>query len=286
MKRALILALAVMTVCSCEMVGRLFSDSHDEKVASVGKSVLYRSDVEKIVPAGLMPEDSIKMAQQYIDKWALGELLLSEASTSLSKEQKDIAAQVSEFRKNLLTFRYEKLCVDQRLDTVVTMEEAETYYKENSQNYVSQCSVIKGRVIAISPKSPYYEMIRESYQSRNSADVALLEQTCFTAAQKYTDFGKKWVPATILAKELGIDLEECEADLSKSKAYEKDIDGQHFLVYIQSRTAPGEVSPVEYNYEAISDVLISKRKKDILTSLEQELFEDGLANGKIKYYDR
>lgn len=286
MKRALILLLAVLPVCSCDMLGRLFSDSQDNKVAAVGKSALYRSDVEKIVPAGLPLEDSIKMAQQYIDNWALGELLLSEASERLSKEQKDISVQVAEFSKNLLTFRYEKLCVDERLDTVVTMEEAEAYYKENSADYVSQCSVIKGRVISISRKSPYYEMIRENYKSENGADVDLLEQTCFTAAQKYSDFGKRWVPASALAKELGIDVAECESDLSKSRAYEKDVDGQHFLVYIQDRTAPGEVSPMEYNYESISDVLISKRKKEILSSLEQELFENGLVNGKIKYYER
>lgn len=286
MKRALILSLVVLTVCSCDMLGRLFTDVRDSKVATVGKSVLYRSDVEKIVPAGLPLEDSVKLAQQYIDNWALGELLISEASERLSKEQKDIAAQVSEFRKNLLTFRYEKLCVDERLDTVVTMEEAEAYYQENSQDYVSPVSIIKGRVINISRKSPYYEMIRENYKSESAADVAMLEQNCFTAAQKYSDFGKKWVPVSALAKELGIDVAECEADLKKSNAYEKDIDGQHFLIYIQSRTAPGEVSPVEYNFETISDVLISKRKKEILSSLEQELFEEGRVNGKIKYYDR
>ena len=285
MKRALILLAALLPLCSCDMLGRLFSDS-DSKVASVGRSVLYRSDVANVVPSGLPEEDSVKLARQFIDNWVLGELLLKEASETLSKDQKDISAQISQFRKNLLTFRYEKACVAERLDTLVTLEEARAYYDEHSKDYVSPVSIIRCRVIEISKKSPYYEMIRETYTTDEEADVSVLEQTCFTAAQKYSDFGKKWIASTVLARELGIGVEECEADLKKSSAYEKEAHGQHFLVYIQSRTAPGEISPLEYNFSTISDILVSRRKKEIIASLEQELFEEGLSDGKIKYYDR
>lgn len=285
MKRLLSIILLLAAVCSCETVDRMFHNIRDGRVATVGKHVLYRSELGKVIPAGVSPQDSIMMAERYINSWALGQLLLDEAEQRLSKEQKAVDEQVAEFRQNLLTFRYEKLCVAERLDTVVTREEAEAYYNDHKQDFVSQNSVIRGRVIRISKKSPFYPLIRDNYKSTSEADVAVLKQTAFSSAEKFTDFDGKWVPVSSLARELGQEVSACESDLARSLAYEKDIDGQHYLVFIQERTAPGAVSPLDYNLEAISDIIISRRKQEILSSLEQELLKDALDNGKLKKYD-
>ncbi len=285
MKRFLPVILLLTVICSCETVDRVFHNIRDGRVAVVGKNVLYRSDLDKVIPAGVAPEDSVMMAERYINSWALGKLLLAEAEARLSKEQKAVDDQVEEFKQNLLTFRYEKLCVAERLDTVVTREEAEDYYDEHRQEFVSSNSVIRGRVIRISKKSPYYPLIRDNYKSTNEADVAVLRQTAFSSADKYTDFDGRWVHVSALARETGQDIASCESDLAKSQAYEKDIDGAHYLVFIQERTAPGAVSPLDYNLDAITDIIISRRKQEILSSLEQELLKDALDNGKLKKYD-
>jgi hypothetical protein len=285
MKRIAPLLFALLAVCSCNSVGVLFSDITDSRVAAVGKNVLYRSELDKVIPEGVSPEDSVMMAERYINSWALGKLLLEEAVQRLPKEQKSVDDQVAEFRQNLLTFRYEKLCVAERLDTVVTREEAQEYYDSHRQEFVSPCSVIRGRVVRISKKSPFYPLIRDNYKSTNEADVAVLRQTAFSSAEKFTDFGGGWVPVSALARETGQSEAACEADLAKSSAYEKDIDGAHYLIFIQERTAPGAVSPLEYNMDKIGDILISRRKQEILSSLEQELLKDALENGKLKKYD-
>ena len=285
MKRLFPVILLLAAFCSCDNVDRMFHNIRDGRVASVGKHVLYRSDLGKVIPAGVSPQDSVMMAERYISSWALGRLLLDEAEQRLSKEQKDVDEQVEEFRQNLLTFRYEKLCVAERLDTVVSREEAEAYYNDHTKDFVSQNSVIRGRVIRISRKSPFYPLIRDNYKSTSEADVAVLRQTAFSSAERFTDFDGQWVPVSALARELGQDVAACESDLAKSMAYEKEIDGQHYLVFIQERTAPGAVSPLDYNLETIHDIIISRRKQEILSSLEQELLKDALDNGKLKKYD-
>lgn len=285
MKRALTILVLAASVCSCDTIDRIFHNGQDARVAAIGKNVLYRSDLAKVVPAGIPAEDSIRMAQQYINSWALGKILLAEAESKLSKEQKSVDDQVNDFRQSLLTFRYEKLCVAERLDTVVTKEEAQEYFDGHKVNYTFPYSIIRGRVVRISKKSPYYPLIRENFKSTNEADVAVLEQTAFTSAEYYSDFGKTWVPASALAKAMDISIQECEADLRSSSSYEKDVDGNHYLVFIESRTAPGAVSPMEYNFGKISEIIISRRKQEILSSLERELFDEALVKGKLKIYD-
>jgi len=285
MKRFVILLAMLLSLCSCDSVEKLFRSRQDSKVAKVGSYVLYRSDLQRIIPAGVSPEDSIRMAEQYINSWAKGKILLVEADAVLSKEEKSVDAQVAEFRQNLLTYRLEKHFVAERLDTVVTEEEARGYFDEHQKDYISQQSIIKGRVIRISKKSPYYAIIKEHYNTTDTADLGVLEATCFSSAEYYSDFGKSWVPSSALANAMGITVSQCEADLSKSRSYEKDVDEQHFLVFIESRTAPGVVSPFEYNYDNISNIIISRRKQEILSSLEQELFENARVNGTYKIFD-
>ena len=47
---------------------------------------------------------------------------------------------------------------------------------------------------------------------------------------------------------------------------------------------PGDI--LEYNSEAIHDLIISRRKQDLLISLEEELFEEALANKTFRLYNR
>ena len=78
----------------------------------------------------------------------------------------------------------------------------------------------------------------------------------------------------------------CEAEFARGRSFEREIDGQNHLVYLVGRVAPNQPSPFEYNAEKIRELLISKRKQEILASLEQELFEDAKQNGKLLIYDK
>lgn len=271
---------------ACNFVERIFHDAGDDAVARVGKDVLYRSDIRKLIPQGIPAEDSARMVQQYIHTWAKGKLLMQQAEANLSKEAKDVTDEVAEFRQNLLTFRYEKLYIESRLDTLVTDEAIQEYYEAHKAQFTYPYSLVKARIIRISRKSPYYDMIKDNYQAETESDVADLEEMCYASAEKYIDFGKNWVPVATFAKELGMETAACEAEFARGRSFEREIDGQNHLVYLVGRVAPNQPSPFEYNAEKIRELLISKRKQEILASLEQELFKDAQQNGKLIIYDQ
>ena len=277
---------ALATFSACNFVERIFHDAGDDAVARVGKEVLYRSDIRKLIPPGVPAEDSVRMVQQYINTWAKGKLLMLQAEANLSKEAKDVTGELAEFRQNLLTFRYEKLYIESRLDTLVTEEDALAYYEAHKAQFTFPYSLVRARIIRISKKSPYYDMIRDNYQAETASDVADLEEMCYASAEKYVDFGKSWVPVATFAKELGMETAACEAEFARGRSFEREIDGQNHLVYLLGRIAPNQPSPFEYNAEKIRELLLSKRKQELLASLEQELFEDAKTNGKLIIYNQ
>ncbi len=289
MKRLLRLCTVLCLLAAlpaCNFVERIFHDAGDDAVARVGKDVLYRSDIRKLIPQGIPAEDSARMVQQYIHTWAKGKLLMQQAEANLSKEAKDVTDEVAEFRQNLLTFRYEKLYIESRLDTLVTDEAIQEYYEAHKAQFTYPYSLVKARIIRISRKSPYYDMIKDNYQAETESDVADLEEMCYASAEKYIDFGKNWVPVATFAKELGMETAACEAEFARGRSFEREVDGQNHLVYLVGRVAPNQPSPFEHNAEKIRELLISKRKQEILASLEQELFKDAQQNGKLIIYDQ
>lgn len=281
MKKGLFLLLLLSLISSCQLYDRLFKG---EVVARAGKSVLYKSDIQDLIPSGTSPEDSTYLVNQFINSWATKHLLLSMAESQLPKSDKDVQKEMDEFRTSLLVYRYERLFVEQRLDTLITDQECEQYYKDNRQSFITPFSVIKGRYVKISLSSPNFQIIKSLYRKTSPDDITKLEELCYSSADKHTDFNGEWVPLTAIAKELDMDISVCESDLAKNGYIEKTFLGYAYLVNVYEKIAPGSISPYEYNIERIKESILSKRKQELISSLERNLLNDALNNNKLLIY--
>ena len=153
MKRWLLIVLIALAGVSCKMVREL-SDTgavlaHGEVIARVGKHRLHRSELEKFIPSGVSPEDSTGLAQRYIKAWAEELIMLDMAEKQLSVKEKDLTEELEQYRRSLLTYRYQQKYINQRLDTLVTDDEIEAYYKANPDKFKLDRPVIKSRYLVI-----------------------------------------------------------------------------------------------------------------------------------------
>ena len=118
MRKSFILALLPLLLCSCNAISSLIHD--DDVVARVGRTKLYKSEVERFIPNMIPAEDSLRLAEQYINTWAMDLLYLDVAETQLSKAELDVTADLEDFRRSLLKYRYEQRYINDRLDTLIT----------------------------------------------------------------------------------------------------------------------------------------------------------------------
>ena len=179
-------------ISGCSFIEKGGRGYHDRRVAKIGQEILYESDIVRIMPDGVSSADSAAMVSRYINTWALDRLLLLKAEEQLSKAERDVTAEVEEFRSTLLDFRFEKRWVEERLDTTVTLEEARLYYEEHPSGSIFPYPLVKARVIRISTGSPYYETVKGAYTVTSEQDVADLKELCYSSAERYTDFGGEW----------------------------------------------------------------------------------------------
>jgi hypothetical protein len=286
MKKFVKISVAIWIVLtmftSCRAISRLLHG--DEVVAQVYDATLFRSDLDKVIPAGLPEEDSVRLANQYINSWALEHVFTGVAEQQLSKAEKDVMQELEAYRRSLLKYRYEQLYVNERLDTAVSENMVQKYYEDNSEMFVLKRPVVKARFLSISSQSPMLEQIRKKMSSSELADMVEVDSLAYSSALKYMTWEGKWIDINNLSLEFGLDNATL---LSKKKGNWIEVSdsvGLTNLAYISAFKDKGEMAPLEYSTPSIKDKIVSVRKQELVNSLEQNLLQDARENGKFKTY--
>jgi hypothetical protein len=286
MKRfALLIALLAV---SCQMVHRMTDSAAelfgDGVVARVGEHQLMRSELAEYIPAGASSEDSLALAQQYINAWAEELLFLDMAESRLSKEEKDVSKELEEYRRTLLKYRYEERYINERLDTLISDEEVRTYYREHPDKFIVERPLLKTRYMIIPADSRSLRKIKELMGSNDAMDAIAADSLAFTAALKYVDSSDNWMDAILLAREFGTDEVSMMQALNGRFIELKGDDGNLRVAYVVDIVRKGNPAPLDYCADRIEDIILSARKHELAGSLERDLLKDALGKGKLVIY--
>ena len=288
MRKGLIILLTLCLAASCQLVQRLREGTNEllrgEVVARVGKHKLYQSQLQSYIPAGVSPEDSAALATRFINAWAEDLLLLDMAQEQLSKADKDVKDELEEYRRTLLKYRYQQLYILQRLDTLITDEEIESYYNANKDRFRLDRPVIKSRYMIIPAKSRSLTSLKKKMSSADDLEVMEADSLGKYAALKYVDASDTWMDAITLAQELGTDWRSLVGSIDKQFAQLPDEAGNLHIAYIVEMVQEGKPAPQEYVTERIRDLILSSRKHKLESDLERDLLEDALRSQKFVIY--
>ena len=287
MKKCLLL-IALVAASACQMVHRV-SDSAaelfgDRVVARVGEHRLMRSELAEYIPAGVSSEDSLSLAQRYINAWAEEHLFMDMAESRLSKEEQDVSKELEEYRRTLLKYRYEERYINERLDTLISDEEVRNYYKEHTDKFLVDRPLLKTRYMVIPADSRSLKTIKELMSSDDAMDAIAADSLAFTAALRYVDSSDSWLDAILLARDLGTDEVSMMKALRNRFIELKGDDGNLRVAYVVDIVQKGNPAPLEYCEERIKDILLSSRKHDLVSGLERDLLNDALVKGKVIIY--
>lgn len=293
--RHIIYILALAGAVSCKAVTHLQETATElfrgEVVAKVGDERLHRSQLESYIPAGVSAEDSAALARQYILTWAEDLLLMDMAETQLSKQEKDVSAELEEYRKSLIKYRYEQLYIQQRLDTLVTDEEVARYYEENTDKFRLERPILKSRYMIIPADARSLKLLKTKMSSEDDMEVMETDSLAASVAIKYVDSSDTWMDALVLARESGVDYRSMMAGFkvpffSKDPFVEiPDESGNLHVIYVVEQVNEGKTAPLEYCDARIRDLILSSRKHALEEGLTESLLEDARKNNKFVIYE-
>jgi hypothetical protein len=275
-----ILIMTVFTGCSN-------NDSRLNRipVAKAGNVVLYYDEIPNQVRESFSETDSLAVIQNYINKWAKKELLFQKAEENISEDLRNqIETQLDETRINLIVYEYQRQMMLQKMDTLITEKELESYYRGNESNFVLTSNIVKALFIKVPVETPNLYKIRSLSRSNNQKDFQELESLCYQFAEKLDDFNEKWVTMDRLSLELNNDISDQEAFLKRNTYYETSDSASVYLVTINDYRLRGALAPFEYVREDIKRIIWNNRRIEFIQALESGIYDEAIKGNGFKIY--
>ncbi len=266
------LFLILTTLLSSSCIERQKNSS--KPIARVYDKYLYLSDVQDMFPVNATKEDSTQILMAYVDRWVRKQLLVHRAERNLSEQQKNVSQQLEDYRSSLLIFKYEQEFIRQKLDTIITFDEIEEFYKENTSNFVLSESIVKALFIKIRTDDPYFERIKSLYRSNKEDDIKTLDNMAYQVAVKYDYFNDQWIPFSRILRELPETINNPENFLVNNRSIEMNIEGNSYLVSFREVLHRGQQSPLSFEADNIKSILLNKRKQRLINELETKIYND------------
>jgi hypothetical protein len=281
-QKGLILCFILFIVLgSCKKM----SNSQQEKpVARVFDLYLYPSEIDRRIPEGLSPEDSMRISRRLVEEWVREKLLLNRAEQYLSEDQKDVEMQMDEYRSSLLTFKYKQKLLSQNLDTVVNEEELQSYYALNSSNYILDSDVVKVNFVKVPINAVQINDVRRWYRSAEPEDLDNLEKYCINNASNYMINGENWVRFANLMDATPMKIDNIKNYLNYNKNIEINDSSFYYFIHIIDRVQEGQVAPIDLVKDDIASVIINKRKIKFIEDLETSVYNDGRTKNNVEIY--
>ena len=275
-----IIGIVLPMFASCKAISDFLEKG--EIVAKVGNAKLKVEELQKAIPNGISAEDSLTFARQYIDSWALDQVIMDVAKSQLSAEELDVSDELEAYKRSLLKYRYEQLYVNQRLDTLVSQEQIDDFYLKNPDRLALQRPIVRARFMKIPSNSPMLKKIKKKMSSSRMADIMEADSLAYSAAYKFMTWDDAWVDATVFAREFGLEASSVLASLRVGWMERTDTTGVLSLGYVTEIMQAGKKAPQEYCSQIIKDMIISARKHELIINLEQDLLDDARKSGKFE----
>lgn len=288
MRKCVYIAVLLMAATSCKVATTIADTATEllrgEVVARAGSHKLHREQLESYIPTGVSREDSIDLAHQYINAWAEDLLLLDMAEEQLSEAEKDVSAELEDYRRTLLKFRYEQRYIEQRLDTLVTDEEIVRYYNANPGKFRLERPIVKARYLILPAGSKNLSTLRALISSDDEQSAVEAANLSTTIAIKYADAASDWQDALLLAQDLGMDYGKMIASLKGQFVEWTDENKVLHLAFLADMIPEGRTAPLEYCTPRIRDLILSSRKHELERQLEHDVLQDARKNKKLVIY--
>ena len=283
MNKAIYIFLVSVLLTSCQFLQKTFS-SKEKPVARVFSEYLYPSDLEGIVPKGTSSADSILLVQSYIENWIRQTVILKQATENVDLDQDALEKQLETYRQSLIIYSYEQQLIAQNLDTTVSNAQIKKYYEENKDNFELKKSIIKATYAKIPKNAHRIEMAVRWFNSSKPKDRNELETYCMQFSSNYSLTDTSWLYLDELSAIIPLDRFSESSILQKNNYINFSDKDFVYLVKVKDFMYKEDLSPLEFETENIKNIIINKRKIELISKMENQVYQDARDGEDIEWY--
>lgn len=260
------------------------NDENDKVIAKVNKKTLNLSDLSQFTQKGISKSDSLLLTAKYIDKWVADEVFYQEALIYLTAEDINVEKEIENYRKELITHKFQSKLIVEKLDTTISQLEIEDYYNKNSKNFLLKNNIVKALYVKTPNSIPNLEKLKKLCYSTNPKDIEQLNSLCIQYANNYYTNNNTWLMFDDLKKEIPQLKEVPEYNLLNGKIFEFNDNTSFYFLKIIEIKSKNTLSPLNFEKNNIKAMLLNERKQKLINSIKKDFFEKAKTNNQIEIY--
>jgi len=282
MRKFIIFFVALLFFYSCEYLNVKEKETTTlDIVAIVDAEKLFIEDVSRILPLNLSKEDSIVLVRGYINDWAIKQLLLKNAESNVTLEEvKNIDELVQDYKESLLINSYKESLIKQQLDTVVVEEEIADFYEANKENFKLNEELLKIKFLYLAEATINKNELIKLFKSDKIEDLEALEKQQLSF-KTYHFNDSVWSSLDNVMLKLPFSKENL---LNKTKLLQKQDSLGLYLAKVNSVLFRNDITPVGYIKPTIKQMILHRRKIELIRDIEKILVKDATKNNNLKIY--
>tara|TARA_R110000751_G_scaffold105046_4_gene200940 strand:+ start:166966 stop:167790 length:825 start_codon:yes stop_codon:yes gene_type:complete len=258
----------------------------ENAIARVEEVFLYSSDLKKALPENLSQSDSTIFANNFINKWATQQLFVQNAQVNLSDAKLEkFDRLIQQYKNDLYSKAYVEALVSKNLDTTVSVTEAATYYDLNKDAFKLNEDLIQFRYINVEANRLDLEKIKTKFKRFNKSDKKELDSISIQF-KSYSLKDSLWIRVDqVINKIPVVTLDNKNELLKKSNFIQlKDSLGL-YLMQINNVLLRNDTAPLEYVRPTINQIVVNKRKLELIKQLEKDITKDAIKNKQFEIYN-
>ncbi|MDJ0644837.1 MAG: hypothetical protein QNJ57_02535 [Flavobacteriaceae bacterium] len=276
-------------VCYVIVIIALFScgkrANGDDSIARVYDAYLYHEDLKNALPAQLSETDSLLLAKNFINNWAKQQLLLKKAEINVGDSLAEIDVLVDQYRRDLLISKYKEAVIEQYLDTLATSEDIDVFYEENKEIFKLNEELVKLKYIHFSSQVNNHDEFEELFRSSKKENLDSLKSKELQLIS-YNLNDSIWIRLDDIMKKItSFTAKDRQRILKRTAFFEKKDSLEVYLVAVKQVLKRGQTAPKSYVIPTVKQMILHKRKLELLKKIEETLIEDAITNKEYEIYE-
>jgi hypothetical protein len=254
-------------------------------VARVNNVYLYKDELAGIVSPGTMKEDSISRLQAYVNNWVRKQLLIQEAAKSMDINEAEVERKVLDYRYSIIAHEFQAEYIRTNLDTAISKELIETYYRENVDNFILKQNIVRASFIKVPRSAPRADKVKELLYSNKERDMQELKSYCLSFSTAYHLADSSWMAFEELVKSSPmVEIPNKIQFLKANPYYETSDDAYLYFLKVEEYRILDSTSPLEFVKDEIRNIILNKRKVELAKSLEEDVYNEAVVNKEFEIY--
>jgi len=275
--------MALSSFYSCEYF-TLKKEDKNPALARVYEDYLHLDDIVNILPKKISKEDSAVFVNNYTNTWARQKLMLYKAKLNLDQQKLAFDILVEKYKEDLYINKYKEAVVKQYLDTVVTSDDIADFYIKNKQNFKLNEILVQLKYIQFSNDVLNPSEFIKLFKSDNKEDLEKLDDLSLQLKSASLN-DSIWISYNdVLSKIPFLKNEDQNKILKKAHIIQKKDSLGLYLVAIKNVLKRNDLAPISYISPTIKEIILHKRKLNLIKKLEETLINDAIKNKEFEIF--